>query len=176
VSQSLWDFSLAVYGRPGVAPALIGLQDRLGLDVNMLLFCCWAAARGQRLAATDLAAVEAVCEPWQAEVVGPLRKLRRRLKEGFASLPADQVESYRKHVNDLEIEGERIAQTAMQAALLKIAPRPAATGPALAAGNLKAYVGRQRKSLAAGDRTALARVVGACFPEAAAGEISAALA
>jgi uncharacterized protein (TIGR02444 family) len=32
-----WRFSLAVYGRAGVPPACLKLQDNLGLDVNMLL-------------------------------------------------------------------------------------------------------------------------------------------
>jgi len=39
-ADRFWAFSLALYGKPGVAPALLGLQDRLGVDVNLLLFCC----------------------------------------------------------------------------------------------------------------------------------------
>src|SRR5215813_68363 len=112
---SFWTFTLALYGKPGVAPALIGLQDRLGLDVNMLLYCSWAGANLRLLSRDDLKAVEAVAEPWQSEVVRPLRALRRRLKGGFAPMPADRVESYRKRVNELEIEGEHIVQNAMGA-------------------------------------------------------------
>ena len=53
-----WAFSLEVYGRPGVAPACLALQDRHGLDVNLLLFCCWAASQGVTLDQRTLAAAE----------------------------------------------------------------------------------------------------------------------
>ena len=53
-----WAFSLDVYGRPGVAPACLALQDRHGLDVNLLLFCCWAASQGVTLDQRTLAAAE----------------------------------------------------------------------------------------------------------------------
>jgi len=38
-----WDFSLAVYRRPGVAAACLRLQDEAGVDVNLLLYFCWLA-------------------------------------------------------------------------------------------------------------------------------------
>ena len=48
-----WDFSLAVYGKPGFPQAAIALQDRHGLNVNMLLFCLWAGANGRLLAGEE---------------------------------------------------------------------------------------------------------------------------
>src|SRR5262245_30453902 len=132
-TNPFWPFSLALYGRPGVAPALIALQDRLGLDVNMLLFCCWAGTLGRSLSAEDIAIVDKVAEPWQAEIVRPLRAVRRRLKGGFAGLPVQAVESYRKRVNELEIAGEQLAQEAM-ASLLPAAPALPSSA-ALVAGN-----------------------------------------
>ena len=44
--EPFWDYSLALYGRPGVEACCLRLQDRLGVDVNLLLLCCWLAARG----------------------------------------------------------------------------------------------------------------------------------
>ena len=35
--EAFWRFSLALYARPDVAEALIGLQDRAGLDVDLIL-------------------------------------------------------------------------------------------------------------------------------------------
>ena len=78
--------------------------------------------------ATDLKAVEAVAEPWQARSIRPLRALRRRLKGGFGAMPADRVEAYRKGFSELEIEGEHIAQNAMAVAAPR-APRPAPAPP-----------------------------------------------
>jgi uncharacterized protein (TIGR02444 family) len=168
--SAFWTFSLALYGKPGVAAALIGLQDRLGLDVNMLLFCCWAAIDDRRLTAADLAAVEAVAEPWQAEVVRPLRALRRRLKGGFAGLPVDQVEAYRKRLNELEIEGERIAQDAMAARLnaggAASGRHLGLGGTALLAANLTAYLRRRNAAICEADNADLLSLVRGCFPAA----------
>ncbi|HEY9550471.1 MAG TPA: TIGR02444 family protein, partial [Kiloniellaceae bacterium] len=44
-----WQFSGAVYARRGVAEACLALQQRHGLDVNLLLFCAWAGSNGRRL-------------------------------------------------------------------------------------------------------------------------------
>jgi uncharacterized protein (TIGR02444 family) len=168
-TNPFWSFSLALYGRPGVAPALIGLQDRLGLDVNMLLFCCWAGTVGRPLSADDIAAVEQVAEPWQAEIVRPLRAVRRRLKAGFAGLSAAAVEAYRKRVNELEIAGEQLAQDAM-AGLLPATPTlpPSA---ALIAGNLKAYLRVRRVVVGPAEEDDLTAVLQGCFPDASLEEV-----
>ena len=50
-----WDFSLAVWGREAVEPACLDLQERHGLDVNLLLFCGWAGRRGRALDDADIA-------------------------------------------------------------------------------------------------------------------------
>ena len=79
--EALWRFSLALYARPGVADALIALQDRAGRDVNLILFALWlGATRARRLDPAELAAAEAAIAPLNAGVVHPLRRLRRELK------------------------------------------------------------------------------------------------
>src|SRR5215212_8897734 len=81
VGEAFWRFSLALYARPGVAKALIALQDRSGRDVNRMLFALWAGAvRGLALDAQALAAAEAAIAGLRRETVEPLRALRRRLK------------------------------------------------------------------------------------------------
>jgi uncharacterized protein (TIGR02444 family) len=160
---SFWDFSLALYGKPGVAHALIGLQDRLGVDVNMLLYCCWAGAYGRALSADDLAQVEAVAEPWQAEVVRPLRDLRRRLKGGFEGIPSDRVESFRRRLNELEIEGEHVAQNAM-AGRQRGKREGGAAAPRVVA-NLRAYLLLRHVMIGPADRESLVTVLYACCPD-----------
>jgi uncharacterized protein (TIGR02444 family) len=164
-ADSFWTFSLALYGRPGVAPALIGLQDRLGLDVNMLLYCCWAGAAGRALTAADLAEVEAVAEPWQAEVVRPLRSIRRRLRGGFGQLPPDRVETCKARLGELEIEAERIAQEAMAGVPQRQRGDPAATA-AHGAGNLSRYLQLRGVAVTASDDADLRSVLQACCPDA----------
>jgi uncharacterized protein (TIGR02444 family) len=162
-ADAFWNFSLSLYGEPGVASALVGLQDRLGLDVNMLLYACWVGCEGRSLSPADLEAVEAAVEPWQAELVRPLRGLRRRLKAGFAGLPTDRVEAYRKQLNDLEIEAEHIAQEAMPAV-----PRGRAdSGPVetRVAGNLQAYLQHRQTTVGASDAADLRIVLRGCCPD-----------
>jgi uncharacterized protein (TIGR02444 family) len=163
-SDRFWAFSLALYGKSGVAPALLDLQDRLGLDVNILLFCCWAGKEGRALSPADIAAVEAVTQPWQAEIVRPLRALRRRLKSGFRELPAEPVAAFRKRIADLEIEGERIAQAAMAPLLPPGAPDQ--RGASLVSVNLRAYFGHAQLPIGPSETAALTTILRACCPEA----------
>ena len=45
--HSFWDFSLRVYGSDGVSAACIALQERHGIDVNLLLFSAWVGESGR---------------------------------------------------------------------------------------------------------------------------------
>src|SRR3954468_3137554 len=79
--EGFWRFSLALYARPGVAEALIALQDRAGCDVNLILFALWrGAAHGHRLSHAELVKAEAAIAPLRRDVIEPLRRLRRSLK------------------------------------------------------------------------------------------------
>jgi uncharacterized protein (TIGR02444 family) len=50
MTEQLWDFSLRIYGLPGIAPACLRCQDDAGADVNMILLLLWTAKGGVRLA------------------------------------------------------------------------------------------------------------------------------
>ncbi|MEX2629461.1 MAG: TIGR02444 family protein [Tistlia sp.] len=137
-----WAFSLATYGRPGVAEACLALQDRLGLDVNLLLFCLWAGRCGHRLSATELAALATAAGPWQQGVVVPLRGVRRRLKG--AADPAQ--EALRQRIKRDELEAERLEQELLHRALPLA---PGVDDPAAARANLLAFVGEEAPELEA---------------------------
>lgn len=77
LADEFWEFSLALYSRPGVAEYCLRLQDDSGANVNLLLFCCWTGRRGVVLDARALAAAGAVIEEWQVQVLRPLRARRR---------------------------------------------------------------------------------------------------
>ena len=77
-----WNFSLELYAGEGVAEACLDLQERRGCDVNILLFCCWLGASGRpTLTADRLRAILKASDAWQAEIVRPLRAVRRLLKD-----------------------------------------------------------------------------------------------
>jgi uncharacterized protein (TIGR02444 family) len=140
---AFWRFSLALYARPGVAAALLTLQDRAGRDVNLMLYALWlGAACGRPLDGVALAAAEAAVAPL-AGVVAELRGLRRRLRPAQDSL----LQALRKRIAALELAGER----GVQERLASQAPAPAGVGRsndrlALAAANLERYLSGDAES------------------------------
>jgi len=130
VENPFWSFSCAVYAREGVADACLRLQDRFGLDVNILLFCCWAAREGAgALDAVALDRVVAQTAAWRDDVVRPLRAVRRTLKGGVSPMSPVPSEQLREAVKRLELEAERIQQAALAEAL---PPRPRPLAPVAA--------------------------------------------
>ena len=80
-AAEFWDFSLALYAKPGVAPACLVLQDEQGRDVNLALYCAWVGWSGRgRLGASDIDAAEHGLARWRQRVVEPLRAARRSIK------------------------------------------------------------------------------------------------
>jgi uncharacterized protein (TIGR02444 family) len=105
--DALWHFSLALYDRPGVAQALITLQNRDGFDVNLMLFALWFGISGRGALGSDtLAAAERATGTLRNEIVGPLRRLRRKLRDH----PDGDVQQLRQGVKALELASERVVQ------------------------------------------------------------------
>ena len=112
--EVLWRFSLMVYSRPGVAAALISLQDRAGHNVNLILFGLWlAVARGGRLDAARLAGARAAIDKLDRDVVLPLRRLRRELNGD----PDPDIQELRRRVLALEVAAERRVQARLAGAV-----------------------------------------------------------
>jgi uncharacterized protein (TIGR02444 family) len=103
---AFWRFSLALYARPGVAGALIALQDRAGLDVNLILFGLWAGARhGIRLDSGGFAmAAEAVTE------LGGLVRNIRALRRQFSGVSDGDMSRLHRALLRLELAAERQVQ------------------------------------------------------------------
>lgn len=110
-ANPFWEFSLAVYGKPGVAEACLRLQDNAGLDVNLLLYCGWiATVRETPMTEAEMRNVVMLTREWREQVVSPLREIRRGLKSGADGIPANAVESFRSDVKRLELASERLQQ------------------------------------------------------------------
>lgn len=135
--EEFWSFSLALYARPGVAPACLALQDRVGKDVIIALFCCWVGASGRGpIDAAALAAAEAAARPWRSGVVEPLRRARHALK-GIAG-----AEALYARMKEIELEAERGAHQRLS--VLAPPPDPGVSAAArlqAARANLLLYVG-----------------------------------
>lgn len=111
-ADAFWRFSLMVYGRPGVAHALIRLQDRGGHNVNLVLFGLWLGlCQGAGLDAAGLARAKTAIAAIHRDVVAPLRDLRRALRAD----PDPDIRALWRRVLALEIAAERRVQARLVA-------------------------------------------------------------
>ena len=156
--HDLWRFSQEFYVLPGVAPALIALQDRDERDVNLVLFALWLGVTGRSaLDSVSLGAAEKAVRDIRSEIVHPLRSLRRRLK-GIAD---NDVQRLREGVKALELAAEKLCQDRLVAlaepAEARISARACLTR---AQANLALYLGPLSSASAEASliRSALAKV------------------
>lgn len=165
-AEALWEFSLEVYGREGVGPACLGLQDRHALNVNVLLLCCWLARHGRRaLAGAELARLEAAVAPWHAAVILPLRGIRGRLKRAPHMAPREEdAAALRRRVLEIELDAERLEQDMLVRALGS-APAARAAPREAAAASLEAYLEARGVRPGGADRAALEVLIAAAVGE-----------
>ena len=132
MTTDFWNFSLALYARPGVADYCLHLQDETGANVNLMLLCCWAGQRGMAMDADTLAAAIAAIAGWETQVLRPLRARRRAA--GVA--PAEK-----RRLRAAELRAEQHAQALLLRALADsgFAHLRAAAGAAGVRANLRAY-------------------------------------
>ena len=140
LDNPLWRFVLPFYARDGVSAACLTLQDRLGADVNILLFAIFAQVeRGLMLDHDDLATVDGLLRDWRHEVIQPLRRVRTRMKSGPAPAPAAATASLRNRIKTAELEAEQIALAVL---LTWLDAQPARAAHPIAAKNIPASVAR----------------------------------
>lgn len=157
-----WHFSWNLYHADGVADACLALQAREGLDVNLLLFCCWAGWHGRRLSEADLATLVAAAADWQERVVQPLREVRTWLKEQDR-VSAESAETLREAVKAQELEAERLEQDLLDATLSLPEGRP---DVGAVSENLQTYFTVHGRVPGPDDTAALAMLVLATCPGA----------
>ncbi|WP_460164522.1 TIGR02444 family protein [Pseudomonas sp. S2_F03] len=104
MSSDLWSFSLTTYARPGVEHACLQLQSA-GVNVCLLLCGLWLGERGVACNEHRIKRLRAVAEPWDGDVVQPLRALRMRWKA--VATKDSELKKLREQVQALELEAER---------------------------------------------------------------------
>lgn len=107
-AERLWRFALDLYAQPGVEEAALTLQDEHGLDVPLLLLCCFMGRHGVRATRETIQTLDQHARAWRSVAVEPLRDLRRRLKQDVGAVSADRAEPFRERVKALELEAERL--------------------------------------------------------------------
>ncbi len=154
-----WDFSLSAYERSGVAEACLDLQERYGIDVNLLLFAAWAGHCGRGLSSNEMAGLIAAAAAWQVEVVRPLRSVRTWLKR------QDQVTDdfgLRDQTKALELQAEMLEQLLLHETLTI---EPGEADPRLAAANMRLYLSSFAPKPSDADMADLAVILRGACPE-----------
>jgi uncharacterized protein (TIGR02444 family) len=116
----LWDFALWAYGEPDVEKACLALQNRLGADVTMVMFCLWLAQRGTPGGhlARYLGAAIKLSRDWQRSFVEPLRTSRHNFKDfiintDMAATELAAANSLRDRILQVELDMEQLQMMAM---------------------------------------------------------------
>ena len=138
-ANPFWTFSLGYYRGAGVSEACLELQDNCGVDVNVVLFLLWQASQRRLVATADVKALADKVRPWQIEVIGPIRTLRRRLKTDAPLLDKGPAELFRTKVKAIELEAERLQQEAMCTMAAGMTSEAAPSVEAAARASIAAY-------------------------------------
>ncbi len=165
-ANPFWDFSLEVYQRRNVAGPCMALQDRLQLDINLLLFCCWTGERGHQLSEQQVREALTATEVWQSQVVAPLRRLRRLLKTSLDLAP-ERRQAFRDKLKDVELDAERVEQDIL-IETVPLSPGES-RGAEVAALNLSTYLLVKGVDLGEGDLAQLGTLLDSVFPDEANG-------
>lgn len=162
-----WDFSLDVYGREDVANACLALQERHGVDVNVLLFCVWLGRAGHPpLDAAAVAELTDKVADWHTEIVRELRRIRRLLKEALGPIPENLQKAMRRRVQKIEIEAEHVEQLMLAKGYADRASQaPLAERAETACRNLAAYLAALGVEPDADDRGHLRPIIAGAFAD-----------
>lgn len=107
----LWRFAIEIYARPGVEPACLELQAQ-GADVCLLLCAAWLEKRRSRPSDERVAQLRALAQPWQHDVVQPLRTLRQQWRTQAAT--DGPLADLREQIKALELTAERLQLERLQ--------------------------------------------------------------
>ena len=166
-ASPFWDFSLRLYARPGVAASCLRLQERHGIDVNILFCCLWRGMAGQGCTRRDVARMVGRVRALHEEVVKPLRTARTALKRLLATEAGEHgpaMGAVRAAIKKAELDAEHLEQIVLTALPPKVSVRPG--GADLARTNATVYFAVHGAKLGRGDHSDLAAILGALDAEA----------
>ncbi len=130
---SLWAFSCNLYQRPGIQAHCLWLQDNHGVDVPVLLFCCWAARFQGVLNSGQIQLAKQQAELWRSQCIAPLRVTRREMKAYLVSnepvdaktsldkpslLSPDLWAQVREQIKAAELAGEKALLSTLESTVI----------------------------------------------------------
>jgi uncharacterized protein (TIGR02444 family) len=140
IEISLWDFSLHHYARAGVSNMCLHLQDKCGINVNLLFWAWWLGHRGQTLDSELLVQARRSIHDWDQHYVVPLRQLRKQMKANFGT-DNQAIEAVRTHIKHAELLAEKHIQQLLESVSGQIPLAPIKEARQLMEENLLLYLG-----------------------------------
>lgn len=107
-ADAFWQFSCALYAKPGLQPALLDLQNQHGKNINLILLLRYLETMGLALHASALDALIDSCAHTDTHLLHPQRAVRAQLKAHYAHLA--EYEATRQRMLNAELALERIQQ------------------------------------------------------------------
>ncbi|MDQ1363539.1 MAG: hypothetical protein QG652_1400 [Pseudomonadota bacterium] len=103
---------------PEVASVCLAMQDNFDADVNLLLFCCWAAENRRQLDDGDIHKLIQAGEPWQSVIIRPLRETRKLMKSQVIAMPTYLHTKTMANLTEMEINAEHMAQLNLEKTII----------------------------------------------------------
>lgn len=107
LDNDFWRFSSQVYAVDDVRGQCLELQDRYGVNVNLLLFAAWLDHRAIPLTDRNIGEIARLVEPWHDGVIRPLRSARRTAKAAATDEPVSVLHG---RILQAELAAEQVEQ------------------------------------------------------------------
>lgn len=168
--ERFWDFSVRTYRTPGVPDACLSLQNEHGIDVNMLLFCCWVGAVIGEFDGELFDRAREYSVSWAENVVIPLRDARTWMKHRGCDLepvPTDACMALREEIKTVEFAAEKMQQEVLESLAVVDQAREDKPGQVIAdaSANLDLYLECRDVQRDANVNEKLSIIVRAAFPD-----------
>lgn len=102
-NNPFWTWSVKAYALPGVRQACLSMQDRHGLNVNIILWICWLSQQGRNPLPVLDEAIKDIAR-WNSDMTQPIRNIRQAADRNT------QPSLYQKLL-DAELEAEKVEQS-----------------------------------------------------------------
>lgn len=142
LEQQFWRYSLERYARSRVQSLSLGLQDRHGFDVNLMLFCLWLGETERAALDQDgIQTLRRAAAPLNDNLVAPIRSARRWLKGWKGAGDTDEADrTHYEALKAVELRCEQLVQRALIEQFVKKLPVVTAENAQIAAvASLEAY-------------------------------------
>lgn len=154
--EDFWQWADRVYRDKPVSTALLSLQDKADLSVNMLLWCCWIALQYDTAPELTIRNAISIGAKWRKNVVDMLRGTRRTMKDFESQASYEGVAALRSTVKECELQAEKIEIKLLEGFAAKHLTQATTEDPAQRARhNLITYVSLTEATTKAGFSTTL---------------------